>query len=63
MTESQTTSRWVTKEQYKITRKRKPNKDKEYDYLTIVSKEEGTSTPGGRICFKIQSENKTRASD
>mgnify|MGYP003701995821 CR=1 FL=1 len=22
-------------------------------YLTIVSKEEGTSTPAGKICFRI----------
>lgn len=32
---------------------KKKNKEKEYGCLTIVSKEEGTSTPGGSICFKI----------
>ena len=27
------------------------------EYLTIVSKDEGTSTPGGNICFNIWSAN------
>jgi len=35
-------------------------KGKNKEYLTIVSKEEGTSTPCGSICFSIWSINRTK---